>query len=101
VDFETFHLKEIPRLLAEGRGGPAGRDLGPGRSLALCVPGGGSFTYRSTGDDLSVVPGDDAPTVVELAEDAFADLVSESRSVFGLLYGDRVSTRCLWRPTWG
>jgi ectoine hydroxylase-related dioxygenase (phytanoyl-CoA dioxygenase family) len=92
VDFEAFHLEEIPRLLGLGWGVPAARDLGPGRSLALRLTDGGSYTYRSTGDDLEVVPGDDAPTVVEMADDAFVDLVSESWSVFGLLYGDRVST---------
>ena len=92
VDFQEFHAAHVPTLLAEGRGVPAARYLGPGRTLALRLPNGFSYTYRSTGDDLEVTPGDDAATVVELPPDAFADLVSEAWSVFGLLYGDRVAT---------
>jgi ectoine hydroxylase-related dioxygenase (phytanoyl-CoA dioxygenase family) len=92
VDFQEFHAAQVPALLAEGRGVPAARWLGEGRTLALRLPNGPSYTYRSTGDDLEVTPGDDAATVVELPPDAFADLVSETWSVFGLLYGDRVAT---------
>jgi ectoine hydroxylase-related dioxygenase (phytanoyl-CoA dioxygenase family) len=90
--FQQFHRDEVPRLLALGQGVPAARQLGPGKSLALRLVDGPSFTYHSTGEDLSVLAGEDAATVVELAEDAFGDLVSEAWSVFGLLYGNRLTT---------
>jgi hypothetical protein len=92
VDFEEFHATRVPALLAKGGGVAAARYLGEGRTLALRLPTGPCYTYRSTGDDLEVTPGEDASTVVELPPDAFADLVSEAWSVFGLLYGDRVVT---------
>jgi ectoine hydroxylase-related dioxygenase (phytanoyl-CoA dioxygenase family) len=92
VDFQEFHAAHVPALLAKGGGVAPARYLGEGRTLALRLPTGPSYTYRSTGDDLEVTPGDDAATVVELLPDAFADLVFEAWSVFGLLYGDRVAT---------
>jgi ectoine hydroxylase-related dioxygenase (phytanoyl-CoA dioxygenase family) len=92
VDFEDFHRQEVPRFLAAGRGVAAARDLGRGKALAFRLATGPAYTYRSTGIDLEIAPGDDAPTVVELAPDAFADLASETWSVFGLLYADRVAT---------
>ena len=91
-DFEEFHTRLVPGLLADGRGVAAGRYLGDGQTLALRLTAGPAYTYRSTGDDLDITAGEDAATVVELAPDAFADLVSEAWSVFGLLYADRVTT---------
>jgi len=93
MNFEEFHVREVPGMLAAGQGMPAARDIGDGRSLALCSPEGGAYTYRSVAGDLVVEPGDGADVVVELAGDAFEDLVSEAWSVFGLLYGDRVKVR--------
>jgi ectoine hydroxylase-related dioxygenase (phytanoyl-CoA dioxygenase family) len=93
VDFEEFHTAHVPALLAVGQGVAAGRYLDEGQTLALRLTTGPAFTYRSTGDNMELIPGDDATTVVELAPDGFADLVSETWSVFGLLYGDRVTTR--------
>jgi ectoine hydroxylase-related dioxygenase (phytanoyl-CoA dioxygenase family) len=94
MEFDAFHREEVPRLLAAGQGRAAAHDLGAGRSLALRVPERGAYTYRSDGEDMTVDPGDeDAAVIAELAADAFADLVSESRSIFGLLYADRVAIR--------
>src|SRR5579871_6388428 len=90
MSFASFHLEELPALLARGNGAMAVRALRAGDSLALALAEGPAFTYRCTGDDLEVVPGDAAGAVVELDEAAFADLVTEAWSVFGLLYGDRV-----------
>jgi ectoine hydroxylase-related dioxygenase (phytanoyl-CoA dioxygenase family) len=90
MGFDEFHVGEVPGLLASGQGEAAARDLGPGRTLALRHPDGRAYTYRSTGADIEVVPGEIGDLVVELAPDAFADLVGEAWSVFGLLYADRV-----------
>lgn len=93
MDFEQFHVREVPALLAAGQGKAAARDIGDGRSITLCSSGGAAYTYRSAGGDLLVQRGDGAETEVELADDAFDDLMSEAWSVFGLLYADRVSVR--------
>ena len=90
MNFQEFHVREVPRLLAAGRGRAAARDIGDGRSLALLSPEGDAYTYRSVGGDIMLDVGDSADAAVELAEDAFDDLLSEAWSVFGLLYGDRV-----------
>src|ERR1700742_4728677 len=93
MDFEQFHVREVPALLAAGHGRAAARDIGDGRSITLCSPGGAAYTYRSVRGELLVQPGDGAETEVELAGDAFDDLMSEAWSVFGLLYADRVKVR--------
>ena len=93
MDFTEFHRRLVPQLLARGQGAMAARDLGPDASLALVMPDGRAFAYRSTGTDLEVLAGDGAELIVELDEEAFGDLVDETWSVFGLLYSDRVSVR--------
>ncbi len=93
MNFEEFHVREVPGLLAAGQGVAAARDIGEGRSLALRSPEGSAYTYRSVGGDIALEPGDGGDVVVELAADAFDDLLSEAWSVFGLLYGDRVKVQ--------
>ncbi len=93
MDFDAFHIHEIPALLAAGQGKAAARDLGDGRSLTLSCIGAGAYTYRSRAGDLVVETGDDGDALIELRADAFEDLRSEAWSVFGLLYGDRVTVR--------
>jgi hypothetical protein len=93
MNFDDFHQRELPVLLAKGQGVAAARDIGDGRSLTLRMAGGNAFTYRSTAGDMVVEPGHDADVVVELTEDAFEDLLTEAWSVFGLLYGDRISVQ--------
>ena len=93
MDFDAFHRDAVPRLLADGRGTAAAAGLRAGDGLTLAVPDGRSYTYRSTGADLTVEAGTTAGVVVELDADAFDDLLEERWSVFGLLYGDRVRMR--------
>lgn len=96
MNFQEFHVREVPRLLAAGQGVAGARDIGEGRSLALLSPEGDAYTYRSVGGDLVLEAGDTGDRVdvaIELAEDAFDDLLTEAWSVFGLLYGDRVKVQ--------
>jgi ectoine hydroxylase-related dioxygenase (phytanoyl-CoA dioxygenase family) len=93
MNFNEFHLLQLPRMLAAGQGAAAARAVGEGCSLALRCTGEGAYTYRSVAGDMLVEAGEDAETVVELAADAFEDLLTEAWSVFGLLYGDRVMVR--------
>src|SRR5689334_265755 len=93
MDFEQFHVRDVPALIADGRGKAAARDIGDGRSITLRSPSGAAFTYRAQGGDIRLEPGEGVDVVVELSSDAFDDLLSEAWSVFGLLYGDRVTVR--------
>lgn len=65
--------------------------MGPGRSLGLSVDGVGA-TVTTTAEGVEVVAGvDGARPVAEMDAAAFADLVAEEQSIFGLLYGGRVT----------
>jgi len=91
IDFDDFHRRTLPALLAAGRGALVASDIAHLPSLALRVEGGGSFTYRQTGSGIAIVPGDDAAdTVLVLDDDAFAGLVHELEAPAGLVYGGRV-----------
>ena len=93
MDFDGFHRETVPQLLAGGRGTMAAAGLRRGDSLALVMPDGRGYAYRSTGDDLTVGEGSTADTVAELDAAAFDDLLAERWSIFGLLYRDRVRMR--------
>ena len=93
MEFDDFHQREVARLLATGQGGPGARLVGPGESLSIRLLDGPAYTYRSTGSDFVVAPGEDADVIVELTPEAFDDLVTEAWSVYGLLYGDRITMR--------
>jgi ectoine hydroxylase-related dioxygenase (phytanoyl-CoA dioxygenase family) len=91
VDFEGFHRVQLPTELSGRDGGAAAaRHVGAGRALAFRVGDGRAFTYRTHAQHVTIDPGDDAPVVVELDDDAFAELVSERWSIFGLLYPGRL-----------
>jgi len=63
------------------------RSMGPGRRLGLVVGDGPGVTIRTTADGVAVDAGtDDAKLVVALDDEAFAALLSEDLSIFGLLY---------------
>ncbi len=93
MDFDAFHRDVVPGLLAAGQGRVAAGALRPGDGMALVTPDGRGYSYRSTGEDITVDPGTAADVVAELDADAFADLLDERWSVFGLLYGDRIRMR--------
>ncbi|HEV8295842.1 MAG TPA: phytanoyl-CoA dioxygenase family protein [Acidimicrobiales bacterium] len=106
VEFDGFHRVELPaRLAATDDGAAAAGQLGPGRSLSFRLPDGRAFTYRTHAQRVTVEPGDDAPLVVEVDADAFADLVTERWSIFGLLYPGRLRVAAggfdefaMWEP---
>jgi hypothetical protein len=92
VDFDEFHRVELPAsLAARDRGAAAAREVGAGRSVSLRVPGAGVYTYRAGVDRIDIEPGEHAPLVIELDGDAFADLVTERWSIYGLLYPGRLT----------
>jgi hypothetical protein len=91
LDFDEFHRVELPTAIAARDGGAAAaRDVGIDRALSFRLDDGRAFTYRTHPHHVTLEPGDDAPVVVELDAGAFADLVAERWSIFGLLYPGRL-----------
>jgi len=90
IDFNNFHRVDLRQFLNEGRGANAAKSMPAGRSLTFVV-GDDAWTYRSTGDDIEVVEGRASGLTISLAGDAFSDFVNEMWSVFGLLYGERLT----------
>jgi hypothetical protein len=102
IEFDQFHREQLPRLLARVDGGQL---FGPGsrlRPLAFCLRDGRAYTYIPHGDGLRIEPGadladtvaeTDAGTIVVLSPEDWCDFVWELRTVFALLYADRVEIR--------
>jgi len=68
----------------------ASRAMGEGRAVGFRV-GDDTVTIRTTTEGISVADSvDDVGLVVSMDQSAFADLVSEEQSVFGLLYSGRL-----------
>ena len=90
IDFEEYHRRTLPELLAGGRA--ALLDAGAARlpSLALRV-GGGTFTYRTDDRGVAILPGDAAAqTVLEIGVEDWCGLVHELDAPAGLVYRGRV-----------
>ena len=94
IEFTSFHLEQLPRLLDAGRGALAAQDdLATLGSLAFRVPSGAAYTYRPRPGGIDVVAGDaDAHTVIEIAPELWSELAHDLESAPGLLYAQRV--RC-------
>ncbi len=90
IDFNEFHRVEIRQYLSHGRGAKAAAAMPAGRSLTIVV-GDEAWTYRSTGVDIELVEGRAAGLTISLEREAFSDFVNEMWSVFGLLYGERLT----------
>ncbi|MGP8059748.1 MAG: phytanoyl-CoA dioxygenase family protein [Acidimicrobiales bacterium] len=92
LDFDRFHLEELPALLAT-RGPVLSRaDTAVLAPLAVELCDGRSYTYVPSGDTFGVEAGSDrARTVVELDYDDWWPFARELRSSFALFYADRLS----------
>ncbi len=91
LDFDEFHLVDLPARLARGNGALAARHLVGARPLAFRIPDGRAYTYTATSEGIDIVAGDDtAHTVVALSEADWSDFTYELKSCFALLYGDRL-----------
>jgi hypothetical protein len=95
IDFRDFHERELPPLLASGRGALAAEDdLVAIGALAFRMPDGTAYTYRPRPDGVDIVAGeDDAATVIELEPRLWSQLVADLESAPGLLYAARCQVR--------
>jgi len=80
------------RAVAEAPGASeAARAMGEGRAVGFVVAGD-AVTITTTLGGVVVTDGvDDTALVVSMESSAFADLVTEEQSMFGLLYGGRLT----------
>jgi len=94
IDFDAYHLAELPQLLAAGRGALAARSARSLAPLALRIGGESAYTYRVGAGGVEVAAGDaDAATVIELDRADWQGLVHELEAPAGLLYAGRVRCR--------
>lgn len=88
IDFDQYHQRQLPALLAEGRAELAARAALKLKPLALRV-GGRAYTYAIEDAAVKVVPGEDqAQTVIGLSQQHWQDLVHDLESAPGLLYNN-------------
>jgi hypothetical protein len=91
IDFDEFHLVDLPARLADGNGALARVDLEGVRPIAFRLDDGRAYTYSATEDGVAITPGHEkARTIIELAYEDWCAFVWELRSCFALLYADRV-----------
>lgn len=107
IDFEAFHRRRLPELLAAGHGAlaaPAVRQL---PAIAFRLAGSPqAWSYRAGGDGVEVLPGaEEAAVEVVLDHTAWSGLVQDLETAPGLLYGDRIAEHrgdmmqfVLWEP---
>jgi hypothetical protein len=94
LDFDHYHSRELPQLLAAGRAALVEHAVQGLAPLALRRKEGGAYTYRPTGAGVAVESGEaGAETVMELGHEDWQGLVHELEAPAGLLYAGRL--RCL------
>ncbi|HXQ60498.1 MAG TPA: phytanoyl-CoA dioxygenase family protein, partial [Acidimicrobiales bacterium] len=92
IDFDRFHLEELPSRLSDRPRIFSAADLQVVRPIAFRLDDGRSYTYTPTTDGFAVAPGDEtAHTVVGLAYDDWNAFAWELKSCFALFYAERLS----------
>lgn len=91
IDFDEFHLVDLPKRIEAGSGALAARDLAGVGTLGFKTPDGAAFTYVPSPDTVEIWSGDAAAdTLVHISREDFSDYANELRTCFGLLYAGRV-----------
>ncbi len=90
-DFDDFHRRVLPALLAERPTVFSATDAERVRPIAFRLGDQRAYSYVPDGSSFAVIEGDgDAETVVELDADAWSEFRWELQSCFALLYADRL-----------
>jgi len=90
TDFRAFHEAVLSASVATPIGRAAARDVANLAPIAFALANGAAYRLLPSGDTLRALPGDDAPTVIELDEPAWRDFASEMATAAGLHYGRRI-----------
>lgn len=92
IDFDEFHLVDLPARLAEGNGELARVDLDGVRPIAFRLDDGRAYTYSVTDDGIAIEPGHEkARTIIELTHADWCEFVWELRTCFALFYAERIT----------
>jgi len=87
IDFDDFHLIDLPKRIEQGNGALAAPDLAGIGTIGFRTPDGAAFTYVPSPDTIEIWGGDAAAdTLVEMSREAFSDFANELRTCFGLMY---------------
>ncbi|MBM3672391.1 MAG: phytanoyl-CoA dioxygenase family protein [Actinobacteria bacterium] len=90
IDFDEFHLIDLPKRIEAGSGALAAHDLAGVDTLGFKTPDGAAFTYVPSPDTVEIWSGDAAAdTVVHMSREDFSDYANELRTCFGLLYAGK------------
>jgi hypothetical protein len=94
IDFDWFHLEELPALIQRRGAIFSDTDAGVVRPLAFQLSDGRAYTYVPEGRTFLVQPGTaTAHTVVELSPDAWCAFAWELKTCFALLYAEQLTVR--------
>jgi hypothetical protein len=93
VDFDDFHLVELPRRLRAGGDEAVAWDVAGAAPVAVRLTDGPAYSYVARGDHVDVVAGvvDDAELVLAMPWAAWQDYLHGFRTRYGLLYSQAVT----------
>src|SRR5262245_32590263 len=90
-DFDEYHREILPARCVTPRGREAAADVCGVPAIAFRLPDGRAYRFEERDGTIRILPGADAPTVVAVSPDAWADFATEMASGAGLLHGGRAS----------
>lgn len=92
IDFDAFHLSDLPQRLALGNGPLAWADVKDAAPLGFRIAGAGDgYSYIPSGGTVRVAAGTaDAGTIVDLELNSWRELVCEYRTPIGLAYANKL-----------
>jgi len=93
LSFEEAHEKSLPRRLCQKWGVLAASQARDLPSLSIGLPDGRSYTYAYRPEDstLELLPGANASTVVEVAEEDWLGLWDSTETMLGLVMSERAT----------
>lgn len=106
VDFDRFHLEQVPALAAQGHGALAARAAAGLEPLSFALDDGRAYSFVPETGGVAVHAGvADAGAVARLSYDAWASFVTERWTRYALLYTGSVefprgefADLCHWEP---
>jgi hypothetical protein len=93
VDFDEFHMEELPRRLQEGVNQRVAWDVEGRAPISIGLSDGRAYSYSCLDGRVQVKPGVDeaSDTIVQIAdEESWRDYLYEYRTRYGLIYSNSV-----------
>ena len=93
MDFDEFHMEELPRRLQEGVNQRVAWDVEGRAPISIGLSDGRAYSYSCLDGRVQVKPGVDeaSDTIVQIAdEESWRDYLYEYRTRYGLIYSNSV-----------